>query len=77
MMPMLNYNSIKISNFSNKLKKPVDQELEDTYGAVDIPDAEHFFLTLNSKGVYALSSRRNDMTHTIKAISINDIKPIV
>lgn len=38
----------------------------DDYGNIDIPDHDKFFLYLSKEGLFAVSSRRNDLTKTQK-----------
>jgi len=49
----------------------------DDYGPIDVPARDQFYFILNKLGLYALSSRRNDLTKTQKTISMNVIKPII
>lgn len=43
-------------------KKPHDVEASDESGPIEIPSSTSFWMIVNSKGVFALSSRRNDIT---------------
>jgi len=59
------------------MKKPHDEEAADDFGPVEIPDQTSFFFLLSNTGISCLSSRRNDLTKTMKFLSISGIKPIV
>jgi len=49
----------------------------DDYGNIDIPDRDKFFLYLSKEGLFAVSSRRNDLTKTKKSVPLAAIKPII
>lgn len=46
-------------------------------GPIEIPDANHFFFILNKRGIYALTSRRDELSKTVKYFSLDSIKPII
>lgn len=58
------------------MKKPHDEEAADDFGPVEIPDQTSFFFLLSNTGLSVLSSRRNDLTKTMKFLAISSIKPI-
>lgn len=59
------------------LKKPFDEEAEDFFGPVEIPSFTSFFFVLCDQGLFALSSRRNDLIKTMKGLMMQTIKPVI
>ena len=47
-------------------KKPYDEEEEDELGAIEVPADTLFWVVANKHGLFALTSRRNDLIKTVK-----------
>lgn len=58
-----------------KKPEPEDAE-EDDFGPSEIPDKNSFFFILTPYALTAVSSRRNELQHTVKAITIDTIDDI-
>jgi len=65
------------SELTSSTDSSSESEEKDDFGLVNVPSRDKFWIVLNKLGLFALSSRRNDLTKTMKSLHMDIIKPIV
>jgi len=60
--------------FGEQQKKSSDPTLMDQQGFVNIPNKDSFYFVLFPKDLYLLSSRRDELSQTVKVLDLNLIE---